>query len=386
MGWDRQSPDVVEAPEPPVLGRWLLAAVMAALICVLLFLLHASERMPLLHGLNIWVFSGSPLLVWILAFGARAHAYGAALSHYQFLAEDAQGAQQSWQGWAQRYLAVSASCVLLPDQISASALTQGPSGLPPRTGTVRRIAALPVQAGRAQAGLQMLIQALASTLQTLPVGQELRITLLSDVDPGQYEALRDALQQAWSTTMSQPLPTTVTLAGELSYQWTDQVLKTASATIELILVLQVHGNEVYSDGLAALLLCPDSLAQALELPVTANLLRPMPLNIDALDNEFPLFLQTQTTACQATGMLADDADWQPLIGKLLAVAGVHGASLKVEQQWIQESLCGVPGPLGHWLVTALGVEMVRHQRKPLLVLAQEESRHWISTVTTGELA
>ncbi|EIK93127.1 hypothetical protein PMM47T1_28513 [Pseudomonas sp. M47T1] len=369
-----------------MLGRWVSAAVVAVLACVLLFLLHASERIPLLHTFNIWAFSGSPLLVWILAFGARAHAYGGALSRYQFLEEEAQGAQQSWQGWAQRYLAVSASCVLLPDQVSASVLTQGPSGLPPRTGQVRRIADLPVQVERAQTGLQLLVQALAPALQALPTAQELRITLLSDVDPGQYEALRDALQQTWSTTMSQPLPATVTVADELSYRWIDETLKTASAAIELILVLQVHGEEAYSDGLAALLLCPDSLAFALKLPVTAGLLRPMPLDNDALDSEFPLFLQTQTSACQATGLLADDADWLSLTGKMFAVAGAHGASLKVESQWTQESLCGLSGPLGHWLVTALGVEMVRHQRKPLLVLAQEESQHWISTVTTGELA
>lgn len=386
MGWDRQAPEVMEAPEPPVLGRWVLAAVVAVLACVLLFLLHASERMPLLPTLNIWALSGSPLLVWILAFGARAHAYGGALSRYQFLEEEAQGAQQSWQGWAQRYLAVSASCVLLPDQVSASVLAQVPSGLSPRTGMARRIAALPVQADRAQAGLQMLVQALAPALQALPASQELRVTLLSDVDPGQYEALRDAWQQAWTTMMSRPLPATVALADELSYQWIDETLKNASSAIELILVLQVHGEDAYSDGLAALLLCPDSLALALELPVTAGLLRPMPLDIDMPDSEFPLFLQTQTSACQATGLLADDADWQPLIGKMFAVSGAHGASLKVESQWIQESLCGLSGPLGHWLVTAFGVEMVRHQRKPLLVLAQEESRHWITTVTTGELA
>ena len=85
-------------------------------------------------------------------------------------------------------------------------------------------------------------------------------------------------------------------------------------------------------------------------------------------------------------MLVDATDWQPLTGKILAVAAAHGASLKAEQQWIQESLCGLSGPLGHWLVTALGVEISRHQREPLLVLAREESQHWMSTITTGELA
>ncbi|MCP1446057.1 hypothetical protein J3D54_005189 [Pseudomonas sp. GGS8] len=386
MGWDRQAPEVVEAPAPIMLGRWVLAAGAAVLACALLFLLYASERVPLLQALNVWALSGAPLLIWVLAFGARAYVYGGALSHHQFLKEEAQGAQQSWQDWAQRYLAVHASCVLLPDQVSASVLTQGFSGLPPRTGQARRIAALPAQEERTQAGLQLLFPTLAPALQALPRGQELRVTLLSDADPRQYEALRDIWQQTWAAATRRPQPATVTLAAELSYQWIDETLKTASAAVELILVLQVHGEAAYSDGLAALLLCPDSLAFALELPVIGGLLRPMPLDIDTLNSELPLFLQTQTSACQAIGLLADGADWQPLTGKIFAAGGAHGASLKVEQQWIQESLCGLPGPLGHWLVTALGVEMARHQRRSLLVLTREESRHWISTVTTGELA
>lgn len=387
MGWDRQPPDVVEAPAPLVLGRWVLAAAGAVLACVLLFLLYASERVPHLQALNVWALSGSPLLIWVLAFAARAYVYGGALSHHQFLEEEAQGAQQSWQDWAQRYLAVHASCVLLPDQVSASVLNQGRPNLPPRTGLARRIAALPAQAAeRAQAGLQLLFPALESALQALPAEQELRVTLLSDVEPGQYEALRNAWLQNWATATRRSQPSTVTLAAELSYQWIDEKLKTASAAFELILVLQVHGEAAYSDGLAALLLCPDSLALALELPVEGGLLRPMPLDINQLKSELALFLQTQTSARQATGLLADSADWQPLTGKLIAAGGTHGASLKVEQQWVQELLCGLPGPFSSWLVAALGVEMARHQRRPLVVLTQEDSRHWISTVTMGEWA
>jgi hypothetical protein len=367
-------------------GRWVLAAGTAVLACVLLFLLYASERVPHLQALNVWALSGSPLLIWVLAFGARAYAYGGALSHHQFLEEEAQAAQQAWQDWAQRYLAVHASCVLLPDQVSASVLTQDSPNLPPRTGLARRIAALPVQQEeRALAGLQLLFPALGPALQALPAGQDLRVTLLSDVEPSQYEALRDAWQQNWASATCRPQSATVTLAAELSYQWIDEKLKTASQTFELIVVLQVHGEAAYSDGLAAMLLCPDSLALAWELPVTGGLLRPMPLDINQLKSELPLFLQTQTRACQATGLLADGADWQPLTGKLIAAGGTHGASLKVEQQWVQELLCGLPGPFSSWLVAALGVEMARHQRRPLVVLTQEESRHWISTVTMGEL-
>lgn len=385
MGWDRQPPEMVAAPAPPVLGRWVLAAGIAVLACVLLFLLYASDRVPQLQALNVWVVSGSPLLVWVLAFGARAYVYGGALSHHQFLEEEAQVAQRAWQDWAQRYLAVHASCVLLPDQVSASLLTHGPLDLPPGTGQARRIATLPAQKEqRAQAGLQLLLSALGPVLKVLPAEQELRVTLLSDVEPGQYEALRNAWQQRWASATPQVQPATVTLAAQLSYQWLDEKLKTASSAFELIVVLQVHGEAAYSDGLAAMLLCPDRLALACELSVTGALLRPMPLDINTLQSEVPLFLQTQTNACQATALLAGGVGWQPLAGKIIAAGVAHGASLNVEQQWFQESLCGLPGPFSHWLVAALGVEIARQQQRPLWVLAQEESQHWISTVSTGE--
>ncbi len=371
---------------PPVMVRWVVAAGMAMLACVLLFLLYASERFPQLQALNVWAVSGSPLLIWGLAFAARAHAHGRALSQQQFLEEETQAAQQAWNSWAQRYLAVHGSCVLLPDQVTAAMLVQGSPGVPPRTGLARRIAHLPAQGGdRLQAGLQQLFEALQPTLLALPREQELRVTLLNDGEPGQQEALRNAWQRSWSATMDRAQPPEDTLTSELSYQWIDQKLKTASSAFELILVLQLYGDAVYSDGLAALLLSPDGLAGTGELPVVGGLLRPMPLDVSELQNEVALFLQTQTSARQATGLLADSIACQPLAGKILAAGDVHGASSRVQQQWIQEPLCGLPGPFSSWLIAALGVEMVRHQRRPLLMLSQGQSQHWISTVTMGAL-
>jgi len=383
MGWDRKAPSVVQAPVPPMLGRWVLAAGVAVVAGVLLFLLHASMQLAPLHAINAWLLSGSPLLIWVLLFGARAYFYGGALSQHQFLEEEAVSAQQAWQGWAQRYLAVHTSCVLLPDQVSASVL-QGRRDLPMRTGQARRIAALPAQDDRAQAGLQLLFPVLGPALKALPAEQALRVTLLSDIEPDHYTALRDVWQQ-WETT-HRTQPATVILTDELSCQWIDETLKTARAALELILVVQVNGGEAYSDGLAALLLCPDQLAVAWDLPVQGGLLRPMPLDAAALNSELAQFQQTQTMALQATGVVADSADWQALTGKIFATSAARAASLSAQRLWVLEHLCGLPGPFGHWLVAAFGLEMVRHQREPVLLLAKEESRYWISTVIAGEVA
>lgn len=80
MDWDRQPPEEVITPVPPVMVRWVLAAGMAIVACVLLFLLYASERYPQLQALYVWAVSCSPLLIQVLALAARAHAYGRGLS------------------------------------------------------------------------------------------------------------------------------------------------------------------------------------------------------------------------------------------------------------------------------------------------------------------
>lgn len=387
MVWDRQSPEAVQAPIPPALGRWVLVAVGAVLASVLLFLLYASGRIPQLQAVSGWVLMGLPLLICVLAFGARAYFYGGALNHHEFLEQEARTDQQAWQSWAQRHLAVHACCVLLPDQVCASTLIKAGASLPPATGKARRIVELPLlMPDRAQAALQLLLPALAPAMQLLPVELELRVTLLSDVAPLEYEALRESFQRSWRSASCRPCPAMVNLAAELSPQWIDEKLKSASSAYELIIVLQVHGDTAWSDGLAAMLLSPDSVAHALGVPVLGGLLRPMPLDIDTVEADLRLFLQTQTEALQATGLLADDADWQASSGKIIAASFVQNASLDARNQWIQESLCGPTGPLGHWLLAALAVDIVRHQQQPLLMLTTDRSQHWISTVTTGEAA
>lgn len=387
MGWDRQSSEVMQVPVRPVITRWALSAVVAGLFAVLLFLLYVSERAPALHGLNVWVFSVSPLLVWGLAFATCAYRYGNALARFEFLEEEAVVAQQSWQDWAHRSLAVHASCVLLPDQVCAGALVQDAGQLPARTGQARRIAALPAPAEqRARAGLQLLFSALAPVLQALPQAQELRVTLLTDARPEQFAQLRDAWVQQWADVTSRPPPATINVTGECAFSWVEQTLKAARSAFELIVVLQVHGQAVYSDGIAMLVLCPDNLASAWKLPVKGTLLRPMPLQIDQLQRELPLFLQTQVSARHATGLLVNSVGLKTSMGEILGVANAQKTSLDARCQWVQESLSGVPGPFGHWLVVAFGAEVSQVRQQPLLLVVKDGSQHWISTVIPGEFA
>jgi len=367
---------------------WLGAALLALLAGMGLFVLAASGHVPELGKLNVWMLAGAPLLLWALAFGLRAYVYGGALSHFQFLEDQAAEAEGAWSQWAQRNLAVQASCVLLPDSVSAAVIAQGAAaGTTCRPGQARRIDMLPAAGDeRMKVALEQLLPGVVPDLAVLPVEQALQITVLSDVAEHDRDALRAAWQRAWSKAAPQYLQVAPTLVDELSLQWVEDCLKSPGATVDLLVVMQINGKDAYSDGLAALLLCPDTLAIEWELPARGRLLRPMPLDVNRLEVELPLFLQTQQAARQATGILADSEQWRTVIGSALSMGNSHGANFQVGQQWIQASLCGLPGPFSSWLLAALGLEMSRHLQQALVVLSEEPSQRWIGTVATGELA
>lgn len=379
MGWNRRLPPLAEPPVPLSLPRWLGAGLLVLLVGVALFVLAASERVPQLKAVNIWWLCLSPLLLWVLVFAARAYVYGRALSHQQFLEEQADEAQRAWSAWAQRHLVVKACCCIFPEQVSAAALMQVRAGVLPSPPVAKRIAKLPTDAlQREQAGIQLLLAGLAPALAELPAASALRVTLLCDSSPDDHESLKQVWLSNWQRDAGKPSLGHLCVVSEFSYGEVESRLKAQDAAMELLVVLQVCGDDAYSDGLAALLFSPDVLQAA---PST-RLLRPMPVNPECLEDELATFLQTQAAARQAVGVLADRDACRPTVRTLMALASTQGTQLKAENQWTQSALCGLPGPFSHWLTTTLGVEMARHQQRPLLVLASEGTQGWIATVAT----
>lgn len=385
MAWQREYAQAGLAPKPPSPVRWLLIVVLAVAAAVLIFLLYVV--LPELQALNVWALIASPLVVAILALAARVHAYGGALDEYRLRQERSRLAQVAWAEWGQRYMSAMGGLVLLPEHLSAVAMMKPPHTPVPHSGKARRIVGLPKsQKGRALAGLAQLMGSLSTVLAPLRPSESLSVTVLTDAPQDEHPALADACQQHLSDLTPSSTLTGVHLTTQLSFAWMEENLKTPRDAVELILVVQAHGKEAYSDGLAAILLCPDGVAKAHKLPIAARLLRPMPLDVDSLETDFTTFLQIQAKAREATGVLADRADWQPETTTLLAAAAREGAALSVDHRWILEPVNGVPGPCGHWLLAALGIEMTKLAKEPLLLLASEHSGRWINTVTPGELA
>lgn len=385
MGWDRQPSETIVAPSALSPARWLAALAITGLAGVSLFLLHASQRIAALQGLNIWLFSFFPLLVVVMAFAFRAFRYGGMLRHHSFLESEAQAAQRSWEQWTGRYLAVHDCCVLLPEQVSAAVLAKGGKDLPLLTGLARRLAILPNDPfERIQVSLVRVLDAMQPSIQNLAAGSRLRITLLSDTQASRHGEIADTFRRVWFSVMDGDLKVPLVQVQALSLAWIEEKIRKRDTSLELILILQTEGEEDYSDALAALLVGLDVFSGPDDLPVKARLLRPMPLDITDLVAETTGLMQSQVAARSATGLLADVAQWQDASATMLGTSQTLGTSLQVEQQWIQEHFTGMPGPFGCWLVLALGVELVQHRREALLVLGKDERRQWVSTINLHE--
>ncbi len=384
MGWDRQKPFITEKPSPPSLGRWLLAGVLSIIVGILLFSLHVADRLIGLQTVNIWAASTIPIIGWGLAFCIRGYMYGRDLSHYTFLQDEAQQAQQEWQTWAERYMAVLASCVLLPDVITVSYLANKPTDVEFQRGLVRRIDYLPEDKGTEYQAIMALLASIQQALNSLPPDIELRATLLTDSDPAEYEQLRAVWAQCWDKTIpTRFAPITLTLSAEMPYSKIEDGIKNAITGAELILVLQLHGDENYSDGLAVFLLMTDDMAQKHQLPIQGRLLRPMQLNIAQAESELALFMETQSLACRAGGILGDSTELMSLTPKIIPVGHQLGANFSAESVLIQESLTGIPGPFSAWLVAAFGLDFAYYYDVPYVVFSFGPECGVVSTVSPG---
>ncbi|MCK6667573.1 hypothetical protein L8T07_07435 [Enterobacter asburiae] len=62
MGWERTKATTMVLPPEPSLMGWLLAGGVAAVVGILLFILHASGMVKALAVFNIWWLASSPVL------------------------------------------------------------------------------------------------------------------------------------------------------------------------------------------------------------------------------------------------------------------------------------------------------------------------------------
>lgn len=384
MGWERQKPFTTEQPAPPSFGGWLLSAVLAVIAGVLLFVLHASGSLKVLNAVNIWLFSLLPVVVWILAFSMRGYFYGRELERFQFLQHEAAHAQQQWTAWAERYLAISASCLMLPDHISAALLADKARELTQQQGLVRRINYLPEGQPQFVAAVTALLAGVEQALLALPRELPLQVTLLTDEPEAARQNLHALFAGCWQESVPEgPAPSSLTITDNASFHTLDERLKQPESTVQLVLVMQLQGEDRYSDGLAALLFTSDDVAQKYALPHCVRLLRPMLLDMSQFAEDLTLFLNTQSQARQTPHILADHQKWAASSAGVLNTGNTLGTRWQAEDIQIIETYCGIQGPLSPWLTVALGADFVRTGQQSWLGLSTTGAANFVYTITSG---
>lgn len=378
MSWQRTKATTTELLPAPSLTRWILTGVLALILGALLFILHVTGTVPVLAAYNIWGVSLAPPVLWLLFFCLRGWQRGREVNEYAFLQKEAARAQTQWEAWAGRYIAIAGSCLLLPDSITAGCLYEN---MPQHYRLARRIDYLSPGSAPEESVPGLLLKNVADALRQLPVDLPLRVTLISDdrhTDQARY------FTDAWQAVLpGRAVPADVTVNGAFSLSYVEERLKQPSLTVDLILVMQLHGGHAYSDGLAVLMLTSDDVAQKYGIAHPARLLRPMSLNMSQLPAELELFLETQTVARQSARIFCDDGAWHDHFADLLTTGAAHQARWRPEEIAVLEKWIGIPGPASGWLLLALLAGTVNLRNTSVLGLFSSDTDHFVSTITPG---
>lgn len=381
MSWERQKATITAEPEEPSTMLWLMACLVAIITGVLLFVLHANQFLGTLQKFNLWIVAGSPLFLWLVMICLRSWLYNHAMDKHQFESDEAEYAQQQWTDWAGRYLAVLYSRVILPAELTPARFIQSPADLEQSNALGRRIA-LPPGENVFSALLGGLDESLIQLCADLPFG----VTLLTDAsDPEEH--LQKAFSAAWiqhfGLTLSAPL---LTILNTRSFSSVEERIKTPTLDVELLLVHQTQGGDVYSDALAALLLTSDDVATKYRFDHHARLLRPMSIEpTEDLSLAFDTFLSTQSQAIKTDVLLGDGTAWGKVFSTLLGSAKNYEGHWKPQQcHWLEE-YAGRSGPFSPWIMAAVASDTVALTGN-CLMLSDDKKQRFMNIVTTGEQA
>jgi hypothetical protein len=379
MGWERSKATTTELPPEPSFMGWLLAGGVAAVVGVLLFILHASGMVKSLAVFNIWWLASSPVIGWFFLFCLRGWLWGRTVDEHQFLQKEAEYGQQQWESWAGRYLAVLGSSILLPSGVTSDAIAKSEvAGAAQHLSLTCHFDAKSVtDASLMELGLAGVQHAMA----LLPDSVPLNVTIVTDSMLVDSERL---FRKAWGNIYPERVvPASLSFCQTFPFAWVADRFKQPVLDIDLILIVQNNGTDRYSDALASVLLTSDDVAEKYQLPHSARILRPMLLDMTAFKAEMGLFLETQTIACQTSNVFCDSAAWNERFADVMTAAQMHQTPWVPEEIDVLEKYNGIPGASSGWLLAALISDIVSISKAPVLGLFTSGTDHFVSTVTPG---
>ncbi|WP_333012448.1 hypothetical protein [Kluyvera sichuanensis] len=379
MGWERTKATTMELPPEPSFTGWLLAGGVAAVVSILLFILHASGMVKALAAFNIWWLASSPILGWFFLFCLWGWLWGRTVNEHQFLQKEAEYGQQQWEAWAGRYLAVLGSSILLPSGVTSDAIAKSDAADAPQflSLTCHFDAKSTTSTSLLELGLAGVQKAIAMLPATVPFN----VTIVSDTISSDFET---RFRKSWGKIYPGcALTGSISCCEVLSFAWIEERLKNPVFDIDLILILQNQGAEQYSDALAAMVLTSDDVAEKYQLSHSARILRPMPLDMTNFRADMGLFLETQTIACQTSNVFCDCGHWNDGFADLMTASQSHLTPWVPQEIDVLEKYNGIPGAGSAWLLATLLADIVSVSNKPVLGLFTSGTDRFVSTVTSG---
>ncbi|EKI4590490.1 hypothetical protein PE031_004382 [Salmonella enterica] len=379
MGWERSKATTTKLPPEPSFFGWLMAGGVAAVVGGLLFILHASGMVKALATFNIWWLAISPMIGWLFLFCLRGWLWGKTVDEHRFLLKEAEYGQQQWESWAGRYLAVLGSSILLPSGVTSDAIAKSEaSGAPQLLSLTSHFDAQPVTFGFL---LELGLAGVQNAIATLPATVPLNITVVSDDNSVESDS---QFRKVWGNLYpDRAISGSVSFCENLSFACVEERLKNPVLDIDLILVLQQNGAGRYSDALASMLLTSDDVAEKYQLPHSARILRPMPLDMTHFKADMGLFLETQTIACQTSKVFCDYGHWNDWFADLMTASQSHLTPWVPQEIDVLEKYNGIPGAGSAWLLAALLSDITLVGKAPVLGLFTSGTDRFVSTVTSG---
>lgn len=380
MSWKRQKSTVFAKPEEPSFALWLMLGVVALVGSVMLFVLHANQLAGPLQEFNIWIAMAGPLVVWFFFLCLRGWIYNSAFDRHEFEKNEAEYAQQQWTNWAGRNIAVLRSGVMLPENLAPKLILTAPPTLEQNTRLTKHLHLFDNKNH-----FSTLLSGLDYSLTQIPAGLPFGVTLLTDSSDDAF-TLQAEFNDSWLSALSgHPLPA-LNIVTSKSFIAIDDRIKSPTLDVELVLIHQMQGREVYSDALALLLLTSDDVATKYHLSYYASLLRPMPLeSTKNLSVDLDTFFSTQSQANKTGVIIGDGISWGNEFATLLASAKKYGGSWKTQQlHWLEE-YTGCNGPFSPWVMAAVVSDIVNIQKADCLMLSSDGENTFINTVQTGNI-
>lgn len=379
MGWERTKATTMRLPPEPSFTGWLLAGGVAAIVGILLFILHASGMVKALAVFNIWWLAFSPVLGWFFLFCLRGWLWGRTVDGHQFLQKEAEYGQQQWEAWAGRYLAVLGSSILLPSGVTSGAIAKSETSNAPQF--LSLTSHFDAQSATSTSLLELGLAGVQNAIAILPATVPFNVTIVSDMISPEFET---QFCESWGRIYPGcSLTGSVSFCKTLSFAWIEERLKNPVFDIDLILILQNQGAEHYSDALATMILTSDDVAGKYQLPHSARILRPMPLNMPNFKADMGLFLETQTIACQTSNVFCDYGHWNDCFADLMTASQSHLTPWVPQEIDVLEKYNGIPGAGSAWLLVTLLSDVVSVSNKPVLGLFTSGTGRFVSTVTSG---